>query len=62
MTNMQVAEPDAAPSTLGRDDRPKAVGFVRGDVSGPHAPRHAVTVVQHAHALGYQHVYTVRRR
>lgn len=60
MTNMQVAEPDTAFSARARNDLPKSVGFVRGDVSGPHAPRHAVAVVRHARALGYQHVYTVR--
>ncbi|WP_433683410.1 hypothetical protein [Nocardia sp. CA-119907] len=29
-------------------------------MSGSHAPRHALAVVRHARALGYQHVYTVR--
>ncbi|WP_330232047.1 hypothetical protein OHA40_05905 [Nocardia sp. NBC_00508] len=40
--------------------RPKAIGFVRGDVSGLHAPRHANEVQRHARTLGYQYVYTVR--
>ncbi|WP_433602281.1 hypothetical protein ACQPXH_11415 [Nocardia sp. CA-135953] len=47
-----------SPNTLG--DKPKAIGFVRNDVSGPHAPRHALDVQRHANTLGYQHVYTVR--
>ncbi|MEV6325226.1 hypothetical protein AB0M45_29190 [Nocardia sp. NPDC051787] len=46
-----------APPTTGR---PKAIGFVRGDVSGLHAPRHANEVQRHARTLGYQYVYTVR--
>lgn len=41
-------------------NRPKAIGFVRNDVSGLDAPRHAVEVQRHALALGYQYVYTVR--
>jgi hypothetical protein len=36
------------------------VGFVRHDISGLDAPRHAVAVQRHAHALNYQYVYTVR--
>jgi hypothetical protein len=55
MTNNQVAEPYTGPF-----DRPKAVGFVRGDVSGLAAPRHASAVTRHAQSLGYQYVYTVR--
>ncbi|WP_327109795.1 hypothetical protein OHB12_18175 [Nocardia sp. NBC_01730] len=51
----QLAEPNS-PDTC---TRPKAVGFVRGEVSGLHAPRHAVAVQQHARSLGYQYVYTV---
>jgi hypothetical protein len=47
-------------SELSQRIGPKAVGFVRGDVSGPAAPRHAVAVTRHARALGYQYVYTVR--
>ncbi|MBF6300317.1 hypothetical protein IU459_22635 [Nocardia amamiensis] len=46
-----------APSTT---HRPKAIGFVRGDVSGLHAPHHANEVQRHARTLGYQYVYTVR--
>lgn len=41
-------------------ERPKAVGFVRGDVSGLQAPRHATAVQRHACALGYRYVYTIR--
>ncbi|WP_433680073.1 hypothetical protein [Nocardia sp. CA-119907] len=40
--------------------RPKAVGLVRGEVSGLDAPRHAVAIQRHARALGYQYIYTVR--
>ncbi|WP_433631408.1 hypothetical protein [Nocardia sp. CA-120079] len=39
---------------------PKAIGFVRNDVSGLHAPRHALDVRRHATTLGCQYVYTVR--
>ncbi|WP_433726235.1 hypothetical protein ACQP0C_32570 [Nocardia sp. CA-129566] len=49
-----------AESHTERSDAPKAVGFVRGDVSGLAAPRHANAVMQHARLLGYQYVYTVR--
>ncbi|WP_433726145.1 hypothetical protein ACQP0C_32325 [Nocardia sp. CA-129566] len=55
MTNRQVAERDTE-----RSGRPKAIGFVRGDVSGVAAPRHASAVTQHAQLLGYHYVYTVR--
>lgn len=41
-------------------ERPKAVGMVRGDVSGLQAPRHAIAVQRHARALGYHYVYTIR--
>ncbi|WP_330253520.1 hypothetical protein OG874_02585 [Nocardia sp. NBC_00565] len=41
-------------------DKPKAIGFVRDNVSGPDAPRHAEEVRRHAHTLGYQYVYTMR--
>ncbi|MGY4102468.1 hypothetical protein ACW2Q0_23360 [Nocardia sp. R16R-3T] len=41
-------------------ERPKAVGFVRGDISGLQAPRHATAVQRHASALGYHYVYTIR--
>ncbi|MCC3333413.1 hypothetical protein [Nocardia abscessus] len=40
--------------------RPKAIGFVRSDVSGRHAPRHADEVQRYARTSGYQYVYTVR--
>jgi len=55
MTNKQVAEQDTE-----RSDRPKAIGFVRGDVSGLAAPRHASAVTRHARLLGYLYSYTVR--
>ncbi|MFE7800382.1 hypothetical protein [Nocardia sp. NPDC057440] len=41
-------------------DKPKAIGFVRNDVSGLDAPRHATDVQRHARIRGYQYVYTVR--
>ncbi|WP_227997429.1 hypothetical protein [Nocardia australiensis] len=41
-------------------DKPKAIGFVRNDVSGSAALRHATEVQRHAHLLGYQYVYTIR--
>ncbi|WP_329408940.1 hypothetical protein OG563_41775 [Nocardia vinacea] len=50
-----MAEPDTR-----RRARPKAIGFVRGDVSGLAAPRHASAVTRHAQLLGYQYVYTIR--
>ncbi|WP_330257055.1 hypothetical protein OG874_22300 [Nocardia sp. NBC_00565] len=50
----------ASPQTISASDKPKAIGFVRNDVSGLAAPRHASDVQRHAHMLGYQHVYTVR--
>ncbi|UGT66052.1 hypothetical protein LTT66_22385 [Nocardia gipuzkoensis] len=37
-----------------------AVGLVRTDVSGPHAPRHATEIRRHAEGLGYHYLYTVR--
>lgn len=40
--------------------RPKAVGLVRGEVSGLAAPQHAVAVERHARALGLRLVYIVR--
>ncbi|MFE9325435.1 hypothetical protein ACIHDR_29020 [Nocardia sp. NPDC052278] len=43
-----------------RSARPKAIGFVRGDVSGLAAPEHASAVARHAESLGYQYVYTIR--
>ncbi|MFX0579560.1 hypothetical protein [Nocardia nepalensis] len=56
MTNKQATE-----AITGSDGiRPKAVGFVRGEVSGLNAPRHAVAIQRHARALGYQCIYTVR--
>ncbi|MET8878594.1 hypothetical protein [Nocardia sp. NPDC004604] len=49
-----------SPQTITAGDKPKAIGFVRNDVSGLHAPRHALDVQRHANALGYQYVYTIR--
>lgn len=46
--------------TIAASDKPKAIGFVRNDVSGLAAPRHAADVQRHANTLGYQYVYTVR--
>jgi hypothetical protein len=46
--------------TIAASDKPKAIGFVRNDVSGRAAPRHATDIQRHAHTLGYQYVYTVR--
>lgn len=40
--------------------KPKAVGLVRIDVSGVHAPRHAIEIRRHAEQLGYHYLYTVR--
>ncbi|WP_330230884.1 hypothetical protein OHA40_33945 [Nocardia sp. NBC_00508] len=59
MTNAEVTELDTTRSQPGAD-RSKAVGLVRGEVSGLDAPRHAVAVARHARELGYQYVYTVR--
>ncbi|WP_330228883.1 hypothetical protein OHA40_22635 [Nocardia sp. NBC_00508] len=56
MTNSRVAER----TTSGNRARPKVVGFVRGEVSGLDAPRHAVAVARHARLMGYEYVYTVR--
>lgn len=52
--NEQAAQPESAAS------RPKAVGVVRGEVSGLDAPRHALEVERHATGLGYRYLYTVR--
>ncbi|WP_169541801.1 hypothetical protein [Nocardia jiangxiensis] len=56
MTNKIAREQDSEPP----GGRPKAVGFVRGDLSGLDAPRHADAVARHARALGYDYLYTVR--
>jgi len=42
------------------DSRPRAIGLVRGEVSGLAAPRHALAVQRHAVGLGCQYLYTVR--
>ncbi|MFI9735225.1 hypothetical protein ACIHDR_19880 [Nocardia sp. NPDC052278] len=57
VTKMRVAEKDTRQNDCAR---PKAVGFVRDDVSGMEAPRHAAAAQRHASNLGYQYVYTVR--
>ncbi|MEU7628520.1 hypothetical protein AB0C34_00850 [Nocardia sp. NPDC049220] len=49
----------AEPNSPDPRTQPNAVGFVRGEVSGPYAPRHAVAVRCHARSLGYRYVYTV---
>ncbi|MBF6332440.1 hypothetical protein [Nocardia transvalensis] len=56
MTHMQMVEPPKAVIA----DPPKAIGFVRSDVSGLRAARHAIDVQRHAHSLGYRYVYTAR--
>ncbi|MEV5835087.1 hypothetical protein [Nocardia sp. NPDC052112] len=53
---MQPAEPDIPDG----DRRPKAIGFVRGAVSGLDAPRHALAIERHARSLGLRYLYTVR--
>lgn len=57
-----MTNPQAIKSTqkITAGEVPKAIGFVRNDVSGLHAPRHALDVQRHANTLGYQYVYTVR--
>jgi hypothetical protein len=57
MTPTKTIEPQ---QTIAASDKPKAIGLVRNDVSGPAASRHATDVKRHAHALGYQYIYTVR--
>ncbi|MEV2220430.1 hypothetical protein AB0E01_11175 [Nocardia vinacea] len=54
MTHTQAIAPSPSTGT------PKAIGFVRADVSGLHAPRHANEIRRHAGALGYRYVHTVR--
>ncbi|MEU4342961.1 hypothetical protein AB0H00_17070 [Nocardia sp. NPDC023852] len=51
--------PLAEPISPDNRAQPNAVGFVRAEVSGLHAPRHAVAVQRHARSLGYRYVYTV---
>ncbi|WP_157126384.1 hypothetical protein [Nocardia mikamii] len=41
------------------NQKPTAICLVRAEVSGPHAPRHAMEVQRHAERLGYLHLYTV---
>ncbi|WP_280366360.1 hypothetical protein [Nocardia wallacei] len=57
-TMPQVPITEALPETAAR--APKAVGFVRTDISGLDAPRHAVEVQRHADALGYRYLCAVR--
>ena len=40
-------------------DRPKALGYLRTDLSGAHTLRHTAALHRHARALGYQYVYTI---
>ncbi|MFI2281840.1 hypothetical protein [Nocardia beijingensis] len=58
--NGQVVDVGSGLRSAPSGKEPKAIGLVRGDVSGPDAPRHADAVQRHASALGYQYVYTVR--
>ncbi|WP_329406532.1 hypothetical protein OG563_32530 [Nocardia vinacea] len=58
-TAIRPTSAEAGGADLARE-QPKAVGFVRGDVSGLQAPRHATAVQRHACALGYHYVYTIR--
>jgi hypothetical protein len=60
-------EPDTDDSTpqhggtvTPKTKKPKAVGLIRTDISGLHAPRHAVEIRRHAEQLGYHYLYTVR--
>jgi hypothetical protein len=51
------------PNTSQQDDaqrNPTAVGLVRADISGLHAPRHAAEIRRHADQLGYCYLYTVQ--
>lgn len=57
VTKMQATEGENSPNDCGS---PKAIGFVRGEVSGLDSPRHADAVQRHARLLGYQYAYTVR--
>ncbi|MFX0574842.1 hypothetical protein [Nocardia nepalensis] len=58
-TAIRIARAEADGADVERE-RPKAIGLVRGDVSGLQAPRHAIAVQRHARALGYNYVYTIR--
>lgn len=40
--------------------RPPVIGFVREEVSGPHAVRHAAEIRRYAMKSGWRYVYTVR--
>ncbi|MEV6135832.1 hypothetical protein AB0L63_07150 [Nocardia sp. NPDC051990] len=57
VTKIQAMEGETSPNDSGK---PKAIGFVRGEVSGLDAPRHAEAVQRQARLLGYQYAYTVR--
>lgn len=39
---------------------PVAIGFVRTEISGQHAPRHADEIQRYARESGYRYLYTVR--
>jgi|GEM_PF-4029645 len=39
--------------------RPKALGYLRTDLSGAHAPRHTAALHRHARTLDYQYIYTI---
>ncbi|MEU2092630.1 hypothetical protein [Nocardia beijingensis] len=58
--NRQVVDVGSGLRSAASGEEPKAIGLVRGDVSGADAPRHADAVQRHARTLGYQYVYTVR--
>lgn len=49
---------DATP-TEQQHNKPKAVGFIRAELSGQHLSRHTAEVARHAVRLGYLHVCTV---
>ncbi|WP_281875881.1 hypothetical protein [Nocardia sputorum] len=58
--NRQVVDVGSCLRSAASGEEPKAIGLVRGDVSGADAPRHADAVQRHARTLGYHYVYTVR--
>lgn len=61
-SEIRILNPRPQPTTaLGNPapNRPKALGYLRTDISGPHAPRHTAALHRHARTLGYQYVYTI---
>jgi hypothetical protein len=57
------SDPNTSTQPSQRNDAertPTAVGLVRGDVSGLHAPRHAAEIRRYADQLGYSYLCTVR--